>query len=273
MPPTDRIRDHAGQGATTVAAHRARRRLRADQARQLADLLRRQLLTDGFENGTLPHESTLATDYRATRNTVREALDLLRAEGLVERFPGVGTVVVARKYPHGLDHLMGLAETLREHGTVTNEVRTMGPAPAPTPVADRLHLPPGTDVLYIERLRRLNGLPLSLDLTYIPLALGTLDIGTALLGADLENTDVFRLLETITGRRLGHAEITLEAVNADTHSAAVLEAPRGSAVLMLERLTHLADGRPVDLEFIRFRGDRITMSACCTGRSDPVATP
>ena len=113
----------------------------------------------------------------------------------------------------------------------------------------------GTDVLYIERLRRLNGLPLSLDLTYIPL-----DIGTALLGADLENTDVFRLLESITGQGLGHAEITLEAVNADTHSAAVLEAPRGAAVLMLERLTHLADGRPVDLEFIRFRGDRITMS-------------
>ncbi|MFF9040898.1 GntR family transcriptional regulator [Streptomyces sp. NPDC014892] len=260
MPSTDRVRDHAGQGATTVAAHRARRRLRADQARQLADLLRRQLLSGGYADGTLPHESTLATDYRATRNTVREALDLLRAEGLVERFPGVGTVVVARKYPHGLDRLMGLAETLREHGTVTNEVRTMGPAPAPTPVADRLHVPPGTDVLYIERLRRLNGLPLSLDLTYIPLTLGPLDLGTALLGADLENTDVFRLLEAITGSALGHAEITLEAVNADTHSAAVLEAPRGSAVLMLERLTHLADGRPVDLEFIRFRGDRISMS-------------
>jgi GntR family transcriptional regulator len=268
MPPTDRIRDHAGQGATTVAAHRARRRLRADQARQLADLLRRQLLSDGFPDGTLPHESILGTDYRASRNTVREALDLLRAEGLVERFPGVGTVVVAQKYPHGLDRLMGLAETLREHGTVTNEVRTMGPAPAPAPVADRLHIPPGTDVLCIERLRRLNGLPLSLDLTYIPLTLdaldtpgrSALDIGTAVLGADLENTDVFRLLETITGQGLGHAEITLEAVNADTHSAAVLEAPRGTAVLMLERLTHLADGRPVDLEFIRFRGDRITMS-------------
>ncbi|MBW8819794.1 MAG: GntR family transcriptional regulator, partial [Streptomyces sp.] len=83
MPSTDRVRDHAGQGATTVAA-RARRRLRADQARQLADLLRHQLLTGGFEDGTLPHETTLATDYRASRNTVRQALDLLRAEGLVE---------------------------------------------------------------------------------------------------------------------------------------------------------------------------------------------
>ncbi|EYT84590.1 GntR family transcriptional regulator [Streptomyces andamanensis] len=256
MPAADRIRDHAAQGAaTTVAAHRARRRLRADRARQLADLLRRQLLTGAFADGPLPHEDLLAADYRASRNTVRQALDLLRAEGLVDRLPGVGTVVVARKYPHGLDRLMGLAETLREHGRVSNEVRTMGPAPAPAPVAERLRVPAGADVLYIERLRRLNGLPLSLDLTYVPL-----DIGTALLDADLENTDVFRLLETITGRPLGHAEITLEAVNADAHSAAVLQAPRGAAVLMLERLTHLDDGRPVDLEFIRFRGDRITMS-------------
>lgn len=255
MPPTDRIRDHAGQGAPTVAAQRTRRRLRADRARQLADLLRRQLLTGGFPAGTLPHESTLTTEYRASRNTVRQALDLLRAEGLVERLPGVGTVVVAEKYPHGLDRLMGLAETLHEHGRVTNEVRTMGPVPAPAPVAERLHVAPGADVLCIERLRRLNGLPLSLDLTYIPL-----DIGTSLLGCDLENTDVFRLLESYTGRRLGHADITLEAVNADAHSAAVLQAPRGAAVLMLERLTHLDDGQPVDLEFIRFRGDRITMS-------------
>ncbi|MEU7055067.1 GntR family transcriptional regulator [Streptomyces sp. NPDC046197] len=256
MPAADRIRDHAAQGAaTTVAAHRARRRLRADRARQLADLLRRQLLTDAFPDATLPHESTLAADYRTSRNTVRQALDLLRAEGLVERLPGVGTVVVAQKYSHGLDRLMGLAETLREHGRVTNEVRTMGPSPAPVPVAERLRVPAGADVLYIERLRRLNGLPLSLDLTYIPL-----DIGADLLGADLENTDVFRLLEAVTGQPLGHAEITLEAVNADTHSAAVLQAPRGAAVLMLERLTHLADGRPVDLEFIRFRGDRIAMN-------------
>ncbi|MGC0411378.1 GntR family transcriptional regulator [Streptomyces sp. SAI-195] len=255
MPPTARIRDHAGQGATTVAAHRTRRRLRVDRARQLADLLRRQLLDDAFPDGTLPHEDILAADYDTTRNTVRQALDLLRAEGLVARRPGIGTVVVARKYDHGLDRLMGLAETLHEHGRVTNEVRTTVPVPAPAPVAERLRVPHGADVLYVERLRRLNGVPLSLDLTYLPL-----DIGTALLGADLENTDVFRLLESVTGRPLGHAEITLEAVTADAHSAAVLEAPRGTAVLMLERLTHLADGRPVDLEFVRFRGDRIAMS-------------
>ncbi|MEU9056383.1 MULTISPECIES: GntR family transcriptional regulator [unclassified Streptomyces] len=248
--PAERTREH-----TAPLAAARRRRLRADRARQLADLLRHLVLTGGFPSGVLPHEDVLATDYQVSRNTVRHALDLLRAEQLVERLPGVGTVVVAEKYSHGLDRLMGLAETLREHGQVSNEVRTMGPVAAPAPVAERLRLPTGTDVLYIERLRRLNGLPLSLDLTYLPL-----DIGSELIGADLENTDVFRLLEQITGQPLGHAEITLEAVNADAHSATVLEAPRGTAVLMLERLTHLCDGRPVDLEFIRFRGDRIAMS-------------
>ncbi|MFD7836200.1 GntR family transcriptional regulator [Streptomyces sp. NPDC059761] len=248
--PAERTREHT----VPVAAAR-RRRLRADRARQLADLLRHQILAGGYPGGVLPLEDVLAAEYGAGRNTVRQALDLLRGERLVERRPGVGTVVVCEKYPHGLDRLQGLAETLHEHGRVTNEVRTVGPVRAPAPVAGRLGLPEHSDVLYIERLRRLNGLPLSLDLTYVPL-----DIGAELLGCDLENTDVFRLLESLTGQPLGHAEITLEAVNADAHSAAVLQAPRGAAVLMLERLTHLGAGRPVDLEFIRFRGDRITMS-------------
>ncbi|MET9468789.1 GntR family transcriptional regulator [Streptomyces sp. NPDC006544] len=240
--------------ARPVAAAR-RRRLRADQARQLADLLRHQILAGGFPGGVLPLENTIAAEYRTSRNTVRQALDLLRGEQLIERQPGVGTVVVCEKYPHGLDRLQGLAETLHEHGRVTNEVRTVGPVTASGPVAHRLALPEHTEVLCIERLRRLGGLPLSLDLSYLPM-----DVGSELLGCDLENTDVFRLLESLTGGPLGHAEITLEAVNADAHSAAVLEAPRGTAVLMVERLTRLPDGRPVDLEFIRFRGDRIAMS-------------
>ncbi|MCB5165006.1 GntR family transcriptional regulator [Streptomyces bambusae] len=244
----------SASAARPLAAAR-RRRLRADRARQVADLLRHQILAGGFPGGVLPLEDAIAADHRTSRNTVRHALDLLRGEQLIERQPGVGTVVVCEKFRHGLDRLQGLAETLHEHGRVTNEVRAVGPVTAPGPVAHRLGLPEHSDVLCIERLRRLGGLPLSLDLSYLPM-----DVGSELLGCDLENTDVFRLLESLTGRPLGHAEITLEAVNADAHSAAVLQAPRGAAVLMLERLTCLQDGRPVDLEFIRFRGDRITMN-------------
>ncbi|MEU2625600.1 GntR family transcriptional regulator [Kitasatospora sp. NPDC007106] len=230
------------------------RRPRADRARQVADVLRRQVLAGVFTGGALPHEEQLAEEFGESRNTVREALDLLRTEGLVRRVPGSGTLVVADKVPHGLNRLQGLAETLHEHGEVVNEVRSFGPVRAPGPVARRLGLPEGADVVYVERLRRLNGLPLSLDLTYL-----APDLGAGLDAADLAHTDVFRLIEEAAGQPLGSAEITLEAVSADAHSASVLEVPRGAALLMLERLTTLADGRPVDLEYIRFRGDRITM--------------
>ncbi|MGW6916332.1 GntR family transcriptional regulator [Kitasatospora sp. NPDC054939] len=230
------------------------RRLRADRARQVADVLRRQVLSEAFGSGPLPHEDRLAEEFGVSRNTVREALALLRGEGLVRRVPGSGTLVVAEKVPHGLNRLQGLAETLHEHGEVTNEVRAFGPVRAPGPVARRFGLPEGGDVVYVERLRRLNGLPLSLDLTYL-----APDIGAALAPEDLVGQDIFRLIEEFTGQPLGRADITLEAVNADPHSATVLEVPRGAALLMLERLTSLADGRPVDLEYVRFRGDRITM--------------
>ncbi|MEV7176402.1 GntR family transcriptional regulator [Kitasatospora sp. NPDC093679] len=230
------------------------RRPRADRARQVADVLRRQVLAGVFTGGALPHEERLAEEFGESRNTVREALDLLRTEGLVRRVPGSGTLVLADKVPHGLNRLQGLAETLHEHGEVVNEVRSLGPVRAPGPVARRLGLPEGADVVYVERLRRLNGLPLSLDLTYL-----VPDLGAGLDAADLAHTDVFRLIEEAAGQPLGSAEITLEAVSADAHSASVLEVPRGAALLMLERLTTLADGRPVDLEYVRFRGDRLTM--------------
>ena len=230
------------------------RRRRADRARQVADVLRRQVLHGLVVDGTLPGESDLAADFGVSRNTVREALELLRGEGLVDRIPGVGTVVAGGKYLHGIDHLRGLAESLSGTGHVRNEVRVSGLVPAPGPVARRLLLEPGDDVVYLERRRLVDDVPLSLDLTYV-----VRDLGERLLDEDLTGRDVFALLESISGRALGAAELTLEAVSADGHSGAILEVPSGSPLLMLERLTHLDDGRPVDLEFIRFRADRISM--------------
>ena len=217
-------------------------------------MLRRQVLHGVHDDGPLPAEADLAADFGVSRNTVREALDRLRAEGLVCRTPGVGTFVVAGKYPHSIDHLQGLAETLTGHGAVRNEVRIAALVPAPAAVARRLGIEPGAEVAYLERRRLADDVPLSLDLTYV-----VRDLGAPLLEEDLAGTDVFALLERISGHRLGEAELVLEAISADSHSAAILEVPTRAPLLMLERLTRLDDGRPVDLEFIRFRGDRMTM--------------
>lgn len=229
------------------------RQLRADQARRVADVLRHQIHAGAFDE-VLPTEQQLATEHSASRNTVREALALLKDEGLIDRAPKVGTRVGTRKYDHGLDELLGLQETLKGHGTVRNEVRTAQHITAPPAVARRLGLEPGERVVYLERLRYLADRPLSLDLTYL-----VPDIGAEVLANDLENTDIFVLLEKISGRSLGHADLALEAIAADPHTASTLDTPDGAPLLMLERLTRLDDGRPVDLEYIRMRGDRITM--------------
>jgi GntR family transcriptional regulator len=102
----------------------------------VADVLRRQVLQGAFADGLLPGEASLAQGFGASRNAIRDALGILAAEGLVVRVQGVGTMVATRKYPYGLDRLLGLAETLREHGEVVNEVRAAGMIVPPPAVAE-----------------------------------------------------------------------------------------------------------------------------------------
>lgn len=237
-------------------ATETRPRPRVERARQIADVLRSQVLHADVPVGGLPSEPELAREFAASRNTIREALAMLREEGLVVRCPGVGTLVSATKYDHGLDHLAGLAETLHEHGPIVNEVRAATLIRPPSSVARRLRIGEDEEVVFIERRRLLNGRPLSLDLTYL-----ARDLGERVAADDLAHRDIFGLLEGAAGCPLGHADLTFEAIAADDYSASLLDVSLGSPLFMLERLTHLDDGRPVDLEFIRFRGDQVTMRA------------
>jgi GntR family transcriptional regulator len=239
------------------------RRPRADRARQVADVLRQQIHAGAYDHG-LPTEQALAEEFFVSRNTIREALGALKTEGLIDRGRRVGTHVAVRKYDHGLDALVGLKETFKDYGEVRNEVRAVQHLAAPPAVGRRLGLDPGEQVVFIERLRYLGDLPLSLDLTYL-----APDIGAEVLRQPLETNDVFALIEQVSGQRLGSATLALEAVSADPHSAATLQVPDGAPLLMLERLTSLDDGRPVDLEYIRMRGDRITMRGSLLRGSEP----
>ncbi len=229
-----------------------RRERRTDDARRVADVLRR-VVTDSAPGRLLPAEDQLAAEYGVSRNAVRAALDLLRAEGLVERIQGTGTRVTRAVLPHGIDALRGLAETFRGHGEVRNEVRLARMAAASAPVATRLEVAIGSDVLCLERRRLVDGEPVSLDLTFV-----VPDLGEQLLGCDLAGRDVFVLLEQLAGQRLGEAELAIEATCADRSASEQLGVAPGSPLLLVERLTRLEDGRPVDLEYLRLRGDRIT---------------
>lgn len=223
----------------------------------MAEVLRQRICGGGFPEGVLGDERILADQLDASRNAVRDALGLLREEGLITRQRGVGTTVLRPSYGHGLDRLAGLAEALTGYGTVTNEVLVAETiAKPPAAVAERLGLPPGAGAVHIERIRRLDGVPVSLDRSYLEA-----EIGDAALRGDLQGRDIFAIIEEAIGGPLGRAEIEVRAANADPATAALLEIGSGDAIFAVDRLTRLPNETPVDVELLQIPGDRMTLHA------------
>jgi GntR family transcriptional regulator len=240
---------------------------RVAPARRIRDVLRARILAGGYGDRPLPSEAELAVAFGVSRNVVRDVLGLLRAEGLIDRIPGAGTFVVSEKAVQGLDRLRGLAECVEiGQKRLINRVLLADIVPATPAVAERLELEPGDEVVALERVRLLDGEPLSLDASYL-----AADVGKPLLGLDLAAHDVFGLLEHELGCPLGVAELSIEAVAADPTVAGLLRVGEGMPLLLLERLTFTTSGRPIDLEFVRYRGDRMSLSGWL--RRTPDRTP
>lgn len=244
---------------------------RADAARWARDVLRGKIL-DGVYGGLaaarpmLPSEAELAAEFDVSRNAIREALELLRGEGLITRVQGAGTFVTGAKLSQRLDRLEGLAESLAGHQLpVDNTVLSVRESVASPFVAAKLQLPENAPIIFIERLRSVGGVPLSLDTT-------SLRVGAIPVDANLDRQDVFAMIERELGVRLGWAEVTVESVAADANTAELLQMRSGAPLLLLHRLTFLEDGTPFDFESVRYRGDRcslVTTAAREPGQQSP----
>jgi GntR family transcriptional regulator len=113
-----------------------------------------------------------------------------------------------------------------------------------------LKVAPGTLITEIKRVRHLNREPVSLEVTYL-----AHEIGERLRKEDLAGRDIFLILENDYGIALGRADLQIDAMLADDTLAHALRIEQGTAVLRIERLTHAADGTPLDFEYLYFRGD------------------
>jgi GntR family transcriptional regulator len=231
--------------------------LRRDDPRPLhtrirEDLRERIALEDWAVDRRMPSEAELTRHYGVSRITVRQALHTLEQQGLIVKVPGKGSFVAAAAKPYQpLARLQGLAEAMAPRGhAVRNRVLRLDRTPADAGVAARLGVAAGTAVTHVRRLRLLDGRPVSVDLSWLPLALGD-----RLDSADLERRDIFVLLEDDFDTPLGHAELALDAIAAPADIARELGVAAGSALLHVERLTHDRAGRPVDYEHLYCRGD------------------
>ena len=219
---------------------------------QIKDTLRERILTGTYApHSQMPSEHELCALFGVSRITVRQALGDLQKEGLVFRLHGKGTFVSKPKAFQNVTSLQGFAEAMSSMGyEIVNQLRSFKIIKANRHVAQRLNLPEGAPVAEIHRVRMLNREPVSLELTWVPEALGK-----RLANADLVTRDIFLILENDCGVPLGHADVSIDAILADDDIARALRVEDGSPVLRIERLTHDASGNPIDYEYLYFRGD------------------
>lgn len=213
----------------------------------------RAAIVDGtyLQNDRLPSESALIRQYGVSRITVRQALGDLESEGLIFRVAGKGSFVSRPKPFQELTRLQGFGEAMSRFGYETrNRVDSLRTVAASEAVARRLGLAPGSPVCEIRRVRFLDRKPVSLDVSYLPSALGE-----RLANEDLVMRDIFLIIENDYGIPLGQAELSIEAIVADAPLAALLEITTGAPVLRIERLTRSAAGAPLDFEYLYYRGD------------------
>lgn len=219
---------------------------------QLKELLRTRILDGTYPPlSRMPSEAELGKAFEVSRITVRQALGDLQKEGLIFKIHGKGTFVAKPKAFQNVSTLQGLGESMSQRGyEVINRLRSFKVVPADAQVAARLQVAEGANVVQIKRARLVNRELVSLEITWLPEA-----IGKRLEKADLVSRDIFLILENDCALPLGHADLAIDAILADAELAGALEVQEGSPVMRIERLTHTADGAPLDYEHLYYRGD------------------
>lgn len=219
---------------------------------RIRESLRARILDGTYRaHEQLPTEGELTASFEVSRITVRQALNDLQKEGLIYKIHGKGTFVSKPKAFQDLARLQGFGEAMHRHGHETYNrligLRHIAPSRR---VAEALQCTPAVEVTEIRRVRFLNREPISLDLTYVPRA-----IGERLAREDLATRDIFVILENDYGLPLGHAELRIDATTADDTIARQLGTHDGAPILRIERLTRMASGAPIDFEYLYYRGD------------------
>jgi GntR family transcriptional regulator len=218
---------------------------------QIREIIRRRVLDGTYApHSQMPSEAQMMDTFQVSRITIRQALGDLQKEGLIFKVAGKGSFVAKPKAFQSLSRLQGFGEAMAPAGYETfSQVLSTRQVAANEIVARRLALEPGVAVFEIQRLRYLNREPISVDVSYFPLALGE-----RLAHEDLATRDIFVILENDLGQQLTHADVQIEAISADESLARHLRIAEASPLLRIERLTHAGD-RPIDFEFLYYRGD------------------
>ena len=207
----------------------------------------RDALVGRVANGTwkptsiIPGEQDLARELGVSAGTVRKALDLMEAEGLVMRRQGRGTFVNDRVSDGFAARFSNLrdADGTEIFGQIQSSEVAEGAATALE--QERLHLSQGEIVYRIHRTRAHIGRIFMVEDTSLPAALFA---GLAKAKSGVDELTVLAREHRIL---LGTSEERVSAVMPSTPIASTLGVAPGAAVMLLDRVVRMLDGdRPVE---------------------------
>lgn len=133
--------------------------------REISKNLERRIETKQLRSGDrLPTEYELSREFMVNRHTVRRALSYLQEKGMVETTQGRGSFVRRPAQPMTLNRRPRFSDAVRSGGrepstrTLKLDVR-----PAEAKAAQDLGLRPGKPVVYLSRVRLVDGEPTGLS--------------------------------------------------------------------------------------------------------------
>ncbi len=242
--------------------------------RVIAEDLRRQIESGELAAGSqLKTEVELREEYgRAdapiSRTTVRDAIKLLVARGLVETRPGQGTFVVGRNNPFvskltadpaagGLEDAIYRSEVERQ-GRVPDETRPRVEVQPPSPeIAQSLGLEGDAQVISRHQQRSIDGTPYSMQTTYYPMRFVTENGAIRLLEArDIEG-GVVDYLRGLGIDQVGwRDQFILRPPDGNERTFFNLSDRVQVAMLTVQRIGYDEEGNPIRATVTVYPGDR-----------------
>ena len=229
----------AGTGAVLVEARLGGR---VPRYLRIADALRRRLAAGATGRAArLPSEPALAAEFQVSRETLREALALLRDEGLIYSLVGRGTFASPAHRPVGVRITQPINEPYVAGRPSVLKVLDHGLVPAPAEVSRALGLAARTRVYRYHSLRTIRGRPFRYGSVYLPR-----EIAERLDLARVPELTVSEKLEREAGIRLIRAHQVVVATPAPIGVARRFGLGAGSPVLMFQRTYYQDSGRPAE---------------------------
>lgn len=218
---------------------------------QLADVLRAKMYSKEWPPGTkIPSEHKLMEHFNVARGTVRKALKALVDEGLLVQMRGSGTYVAEPgiTHPAGVRPL-SFADSLAEQGKdFKTQVIEKWTAPASFEVAMELGVEVGEEVMFMRRVRTVDGEPVMCQESWL-----NLGACPGLFSIDYTAESLFNAVQRCSGRKIKTSRMRYSARTAGSEYGALLACSEVAALLLLEQNIALEDGTVIEWTNTWFR--------------------